>query len=107
ADRPDWEPIDEPALFPMQPFGYRSRFDRFMERFGARSETARADLAGWIAGREDARAPGRARVIGVRFLAGNAPIEAARPPAGRWHKPDSRGARVLSTHDLREDQPRR
>jgi hypothetical protein len=91
----------------MQPFGYRSRFDRFMERFGAKSENARGDLAIWIAGREDALRPNRAPVIGVRFLAGSAPIEAARPPSGRWHKPDSRGARVLSTHDLREDQPRR
>ncbi|HEY8377647.1 MAG TPA: hypothetical protein VIK91_14225, partial [Nannocystis sp.] len=28
--RREWELVDEASLFPMEPFGYRSRFDRFM-----------------------------------------------------------------------------
>ena len=101
--RRGWEPIDEQALFPMQPFGYRSRFDRFMERFGMRRESARRDLARWIAARDNALFPARAPVVGVRFLGGARPIAAERPPAGRWHKPDASGARILSTHDLRAE----
>ena len=59
--RRDWELVDEARLFPMEPFGYRSRFDRFMERFGATQARARADLAGWIATRERELEPGRGR----------------------------------------------
>ena len=101
AGRREWEPIDETAMFPMQPFGYRSRFDRFMERFGGKNERARVDLARWIAVRDGELDPARMPVVGVRFLAGTSAIEVDRPPTGRWHKPDARGSRVLSTHDLR------
>jgi hypothetical protein len=105
AGRREWEPLDERAMFPMEPFGYRSRFDRFMERFGHRSETARLDLARWVAARDRELNPVRSPVVAVRFLAGAQKIDRARPPAGRWHKPDpaTAPARILSSHDLRED----
>jgi hypothetical protein len=105
SGRREWEAIDERALFPMEPFGYRSRFDRFMERFGHRSEVARLDLARWVAARDRELNPVRSPVVAVRFLAGAQAIDRARPPAGRWHKPDPAAAptRVLSSHDLRED----
>lgn len=105
AGRRDWEPIDEAALFPMQPFGFRSRFDRFMERFGARSERARLDLARWVAARDRELDPGRSPIVAVRFLAGAQKIDPARPPAGRWHKPDvaANPTRILSTHDLSQE----
>lgn len=104
AGRRDWEAIDERALFPMEPFGYRSRFDRFMERFGARQERARGDLARWIAARDRELNPERSPVSAVRFLAASQAIDPARPPAGRWHKPSAvaNPTRLLSAHDLRE-----
>lgn len=105
AGRRDWEPIDERAMFPMEPFGYRSRFDRFMERFGARSERARLDLARWVAARDGELHPERSPVVAVRFLAAAQKIDPARPPQGRWHKPApiANPTRVLSIHDLSKE----
>jgi hypothetical protein len=101
--RREWEPIDERAMFPMEPFGYRSRFDRFMERFGAKQETSRLDLARWVAARDRELNPTRAPVVAVRFLAGAQKIDPARPPSGHWQKPapTPQTVRVLSSHDLR------
>lgn len=99
-----WELVDEAAMFPMEPFGYRSRFDRFMERFGARHEPARADLARWVAARDRELDPARPQVVAVRFLAGAKRIDPADPPAGHWQQPGLRDGptKILSTHDLTE-----
>jgi hypothetical protein len=106
--RRDWEPVDEARLFPMEPFGYRSRFDRFMERFGGARERAREDLARWVAARDRELEPARAPVVAVRFLVGAKKIDPAEPPSGRWRQPGpyERPTRILSTHDLREETGR-
>jgi hypothetical protein len=102
-----WVDIDERAFFPMHPFGHRSRFDRFMERWGGRSEPARADLARWLAVRDRALFPGLAPIEAVRFYAGNHPIRADDPPRGHWRKPalDPGRERLLSTHEVAAEAP--
>ncbi|MDC0718408.1 hypothetical protein [Nannocystis bainbridge] len=106
--RREWEPVDERALFPMEPFGYRTRFDRFMERFGAKHEASRLDLARWVADRDRTLNPKQNPVVAVRFLAGSQKIDPARPPVGHWQKPEPtpQTVRVLSSHDLREETGR-
>lgn len=98
---PEWTVLDEREFFPMHPFGHRSRFDRFMERWGGRLDKSRADLARWIVARDRQLRPTAPPIVAVRFLAGNHPIRLDDPPPGHWVKPplDLRRERVLSTHE--------
>lgn len=103
----DWVGLDEHEFFPMHPFGHRSRFDRFMERWGGRLERSRVDLATWIVARDRQLRPDAAPIVGVRFLAGTHPIVPEDPPPGHWRKPpyDPKTEKVLSTHDFSEAAP--
>jgi hypothetical protein len=108
ADRRGYYDLDEPEYFPMQPFGHRSRFDRYMARFGhpADADAARRDLARWIADRHGELHPDEPRIVAVRYLWASSPIVADDPPHGHWEKPTraelGSGLRVLAFYALDE-----
>lgn len=104
GDGRDWQYVDERELFPMEPFGHRSRFDRFMERWGGADPRARDELARWLAARDRELHPHEPPVVAVRFLSAIQQIRADQPPQGHWHKPDPAQSRprVDSTHPLAE-----
>lgn len=108
--RSGWEDFDESEYFQLEPFGHRTRFDRFMARFGYQpdSELARAELARWLAVADRARHPELPRILAVRFVWGDVVI-AEQPPTGRWHKPPrsefARVRRLGDIHYLEPDQP--
>lgn len=89
ADRPGWYDLDEREHFELEPFGHRTRFDRFMQRFGYQdnAELARRELATWLAQAHAARHGERGEVIAVRFLWADVEIRADRAPTGAWRKP--------------------
>lgn len=89
ADRSGWHDLSEREYFRLEPFGHRTRFDRFMVRFGHRAEhqPARRELAEWIAARELALHPERPPIVAVRYVWADREISAATPPTGRWQKP--------------------
>jgi hypothetical protein len=96
---PMWRTLDEPEYFPLLVFGYRTRCDRFMIRWGSQSEAARDELARWIARRHGEIHPEQPRVVAVRFLAGMHRIDPAKPPQERWRKPTRGvGLALLSEH---------
>jgi hypothetical protein len=103
-DGGEWEYVSERELFPMEPFGHRSRFDRFMERWGSGNPRARDDLARWLAARDRQLRPQDRPLVAVRFLSAIQEIRADQPPQGHWHKPDPAQSRprVDSTHPLAE-----
>lgn len=111
TQQPGFRDMDEAALFPMHPFGHRSRFDRFMARFGHRDRDApgRRELARWIAHRQSELHPEDGRVVAVRFVWAPRPTRADAPPAGHWRKGPSRALarelRVLELHPIREEAP--
>ncbi|NVB37355.1 hypothetical protein G6O69_05895 [Pseudenhygromyxa sp. WMMC2535] len=95
-----WHYVDEGAYFELEPFGHRTRFDRFMARFGYQERagaTARRELATWLAAREDEREGARGRVVAVRFLWTDRHIDPEHPPTGRWRKlaPSELGAQPM------------
>ena len=98
----DWVALDERAYFPMEPFGHRSRFDRFMDRWGYNNLRARDDLVLWIAARDRELHPAEPPIVAVRFVAGNRPIRVDQPPPqGHWQKPPldpERAVQVDSHH---------
>lgn len=83
-----WEDFDERELFRLEPFGHRTRFDRFMARFGYhdRAEPARRELALWLAQRDRELRPDAPRVVRVRYLWTDVHIDPEHPPTGRWRK---------------------
>lgn len=102
-DRGEWTQLDERQYFPMEPFGHRSRFDRFMDRWGYKDLAARDDLVAWIAARDRVLHPQDPPIAAVRFIAGNRPIRVGDPPpTGHWQKPplDLQRLRVDSTHPV-------
>jgi len=89
ANHRGWEDLDEREYFKLEPFGHRTRFDRFMSRFGyqADSDLARRELGEWLAAADRAGDPTRAPIIAVRFVWTDRIIDAEHPPDGRWRKP--------------------
>lgn len=89
ADRPGWYDLDEREHFELEPFGHRTRFDRFMQRFGYQddAELARHELGAWLAAAHATRHPERGEVVALRYLWADVEIRADRPPTGPWRKP--------------------
>ena len=88
ADRPGWYDLDEREHFGLEPFGHRTRFDRFMQRFGYQDESAlaRREMALWLAEAHAARHPEAGEVVALRFLWADVEVRAAEP-SGEWRKP--------------------
>ncbi|MCA9690435.1 MAG: hypothetical protein R3A51_06640 [Nannocystaceae bacterium] len=108
--RPVFYPLEEAEYFQLQPFGYRTRFDYFMARWGAHSPAPRQDLVEWIARRDRELHPAEPPIVRVRFLRSIRPIRADTPPTGRWRKPprpDRARDRVgvLAVHEVRGSTP--
>ena len=84
-----WRDLDEHEFFRHEPFGHRSRFDRFMARFGypRHAEPARRELALWLARRHAELHPDQPPIAAVRYLWADRHIRADEPPRGRWRKP--------------------
>ena len=89
ADRRGWFDLDETESFGLEPFGHRTRFDRFMQRFGYQdeAEAARLELATWLAQAHALRHPEASEITAVRFLWADRVIHRDAPPQGRWRKP--------------------
>lgn len=89
ADRPVWRDLPEHEFFRQKPFGHRTRFDRFMARFGyyEQADEARRDLALWLAARHAALHPEQPRIVALRYLWANRELSSDDPPQGRWTKP--------------------
>lgn len=87
-DRRGWYDLDESEYFGLEPFGHRTRFDRFMQRFGYQddAELARRELAQWLAQTHAARHPEAPTIVAVRYLWADREIRRDQPPVGRWRK---------------------
>lgn len=103
-----WRPLDLEPLFGLAPFGHRTRFDRFMARFGARNDDARNELAQWIAHRTAELDPSSAPIVAVRFVVWKYSPDDAPIPQGAWDKAEACAAAgqraVVSTHEIKGEQ---
>lgn len=111
ADRRGYYDLDEVEYFPMQPFGHRSRFDRYMARFGhpKKADAQRLEVARFVADRHAQLHPDEAPIVSVRFIRAQHDIAEHYPPAGSWKKPPrnevTRSSRVIGTYPLAEVEP--
>ncbi|PRP91746.1 hypothetical protein ENSA5_53270 [Enhygromyxa salina] len=89
AGQPGWHDLPEHEYFGLEPFGHRTRFDRFMSRFGYRegAGVARRELGLWLAAAHAERHPEQPPILALRFVWADRRISADDPPQGRWRKP--------------------
>lgn len=101
--RPDWQTLEVGEHFPMQPFGYRSRFERLNASWGADNEPARAELAAWLFARHREAHPELPQPSVLRFVWAWVLLGVDPPPQGAAHAPPLASfaperRRVLSVH---------
>ena len=89
ADRPGWHDLPEHEYFRHQPFGHRTRFDRFMARFGyyEKAEFARREMATWLVDRHAQRYPEQPPIVALRYLWADRELLSGEEPQGHWTKP--------------------
>lgn len=105
----EWITLPEEDYFKMEPFGhYRTRLHRLMDVSLTKSGYARrAELASWIRRRYSERHPDAPKLVAVRFIAAQYPLQRAAP-SGAWQRPPlasfrSEALAILSTHEFLDE----
>ncbi|EDM76243.1 hypothetical protein PPSIR1_42246 [Plesiocystis pacifica SIR-1] len=108
ADGVRWETLDQAELFPMQPFGRRTRYHRLMVDWGAKAGPRTEELARWVVLEWMARHPDEAPPEKVRFSRTWIIPEPGDPPPEkgwshpRWEEVPARRRRVIATYAVAE-----
>ncbi|MFV8749404.1 hypothetical protein ACNOYE_02505 [Nannocystaceae bacterium ST9] len=83
-----WTTLDQSELFPLQPFGRRTRMHRYLVAWGAKPGKRTADMARWILERWAVLHEGEVQPVAIRFtLAWTVPSR-ERPPQHGWVQPE-------------------
>lgn len=101
--QPAWETLELGGYFDMQPFGYRTRLDRYMERWTKKKSRGRKELAAWLFRRHAALHPEGPQPLELRFVwawtvpsVDEPPTGNARPPPLADFPPDR--IKIMSVH---------
>jgi hypothetical protein len=106
-DRVGWETIEQAELFPLQPFGRRTRMHRLLVAWQAKPSRKTQDLARWIVLRNAELHPERPLPVAVRFTRAWMIPTRDDPPQQGWRHPDwnetsPRTRRVIVEYDVAE-----
>jgi hypothetical protein len=90
--QPGWHDLDEREYFRLEPFGYRTRLDRYLSRWAWQRPIAQQELLRWIVETERARDPGGPGIEALRIGVRRVPLgtDNANVPDGRFVKPARR-----------------
>lgn len=101
--QPAWEPLELAGFFEMEPFGYRTRLQRYLERWNRKKSRGRQELAAWLYSRHAELYPERRQPIELRFVwawtvpsVDEPPTGNARPPPLADFPPDR--TKIMSNH---------
>jgi hypothetical protein len=86
-DRMAWETVEQAELFPLQPFGRRTRMHRLMVAWQAKPSPKTQDLARWIVVRQVERHPERPPPDAIRFTRAWMIPSRDEPPQHGWQHP--------------------
>lgn len=87
-DAPIWRPIEQAELFPLEPFGRRSRMHRFLVAWGAKPSARTEDMARWILVRWTELHPDEPAPVALRFTRTWMVPSRDAPPAHGWEHPE-------------------
>ncbi len=82
-----WETVDQRELFPLQPFGQRTRMHRLLAAWGAKGSRKTKHLAKWILQQEEILHPEGDPIAEVRLTRAWMTPELGKPPQGHWQHP--------------------
>jgi hypothetical protein len=102
-----WSTLDQSELFPLQPFGRRTRMHRFLVDWGAKPGRRTADMARWILERHELLHEDEVQPIAIRFTQAWTFPSREHPPEHGWVQPDwlyvpSNQRRVIVTYTREE-----
>lgn len=84
---PRWESLDQSELFPLEPFGRRTRMHRLLGAWKAKGGPRTEDMARWVLKRHAELHPEGPRPEAVRFARSWQIPDPERPPQGHWRHP--------------------
>jgi hypothetical protein len=83
-----WQTIDQAELFPLEPFGRRTRMHRLLVAWQAKPSARTEDMARWIVARWTELHPDRPTPLGLRFTRAWMHPSRDAPPQHGWEHPD-------------------
>jgi len=83
-----WTTLDQAELFPLQPFGRRTRMHRYLVAWGAKPSRRTADMARWILERWSLLHADEVQPIGIRFARAWTLPSREHPPQHGWVQPE-------------------
>jgi hypothetical protein len=87
-DRVGWETLEQAELFPLQPFGRRTRMHRLLVAWQAKPSRRTADLARWIVVHHAELHPERPLPDAIRFARAWMIPSRDAPPQHGWQHPE-------------------
>lgn len=88
SDPPIWETVNQAELFPLEPFGRRTRMHRLLAAWGAKPSRRTEDMARWIIGRWIEVHPDEPPPVAIRFTRAWMIPSRDQPPQHGWVHPD-------------------
>ena len=82
-----WVNLDQRELFPLEPFGRRSRMHRLLVAWGAKPSPLTEDLARWILVEHERRHGDELQPEEIRIARGWSVPSRDEPPQQGWHHP--------------------
>jgi hypothetical protein len=86
-DRKAWETVEQAELFPLEPFGRRTRMHRLLVAWRAQPSRKTADMARWILARQAELHPERPPPDAIRFTRAWMIPSHDDPPQHGWQHP--------------------
>jgi hypothetical protein len=104
-DRVGWETLDQAELFPLQPFGRRTRMHRLLVAWQAKPSRKTEEMARWIIVRHAELHPERPLPNAIRFTrAWMVPSRDDPPQQGwrhpEWHETSPRSRKVIVEYEV-------
>jgi hypothetical protein len=88
SDTLTWDTVEQAELFPLEPFGKRTRMHRLLAAWKAKPGRRTEDMARWILVEWAARHPNEPAPIALRFTRAWMIPSADAPPQCGWEHPD-------------------
>jgi hypothetical protein len=88
ADTPIWQTVEQAELFPLEPFGRRTRMHRLLAAWHAKPSGRTEDMARWIVQRWMTLHPDEPAPVAIRFTRAWTIPSRDEPPQHGWMHPD-------------------